>query len=98
MSRTVELRIGGQSYRVVSSAPEAELQRLASVVNRKLAEVGPTSRTQPNGLLLVAMALAHDVEEERQRRASLEERVRSFLGGVVQRIDRALGGDGSVAD
>jgi cell division protein ZapA len=98
MSRTVELRIGGQSYRVVSSAPEAELQRLASVVNRKLAEVGPTGRTQPNGLLLVAMALAHDVEEERQRRASLEERVRGFLGGVVDRIDHALGDAGSVPD
>jgi cell division protein ZapA len=98
VSRTVDLRIGGQNYRVVSSAPEAELHRLASVVNRKLAEVGPASRTQPNGLLLVAMALAHDVEEERQRRASLEERVRGFLGGVVERIDHALEDAGSATD
>jgi cell division protein ZapA len=98
MSRTVELRIGGQNIRVVSSAPEAELQRLAGVVNQKLAEVGPVARAQPNGLLLVAMALAHEVEEERQRRVSLEERVRGLLGGVLHRIDRALDGEEASPD
>ncbi len=98
MSRTVELRIGGQNYRVVSSAPEAELQRLATVVNQKLAEFGPMNRTQPNGLLLVAMALAHEVEEERQRRSSLEARVRALLGGVLHRIDRAFDGSEARAD
>lgn len=97
MSRTVELRIGGQNYRVVSSAPEAELQRLAAVVNQKLAEVGAL-RGQPNGLLLVAIALAHELEEERDRRSSLEARVRGLLGGVLHRIDRALDGDHATGD
>jgi cell division protein ZapA len=106
MSRTVELRIGGQSYRVVSSAPEEELQRLAAVVNRKLSEVaaarGASSeplggRPPPQGLLLVAIALAHEVEsltgqveQERDHRRSLEDRVRGLLGGILTRIDGAL--------
>jgi len=39
--RTVELRIAGQNYRLVSSAPADELQRLADVVEAKLAEIAP---------------------------------------------------------
>jgi cell division protein ZapA len=109
MSRTVELRIGGQSYRVVSSAPEDELQRLAAVLNRKLSEVsagrGASSepmggRPPPQGLLLVALSLAHEVEsltrlleQERDDRRSLEDRVRRLLGGVLTRIDGALSPD-----
>ncbi len=98
MNRTVELRIGGQSYRVVSSAPEEELVRLAAVVSQKLSELsGPRTgasesggRQPPQGLLLVAMALAHELEEERQQRRSLEQRVRGLLGGLLSRLDGAL--------
>ena len=61
--RTVELRIAGQNYRVVSSAPEEDLQRLAQVVGAKLAELDPKGRpVPPQAMLLAAMALAHEVE------------------------------------
>jgi cell division protein ZapA len=88
--RTVELRIAGQNYRLVSSAPAEELQRLAEVVEAKLAEIAPRGRAQPQALLLAAMALAHDVESERSQRESLEKRTRDVLRRVLVRIDDAL--------
>jgi cell division protein ZapA len=92
MSRSVELKVAGQSYRVVSSAGDDELQRLAFLVNRKLAEVAPGARTAPpQTLLLVAMALAHDLEEERGRRRTLEGRTRDLLRRLVGRIDAVVG-------
>ncbi len=92
MSRTVEVRVAGQNYRVVSSAPEGEVRRLADAVNAKLAELFPKGRAAPpNALLLAAIALAHDLEEERERRGSVEERARELLQRVVAGIDDVLG-------
>jgi cell division protein ZapA len=91
MSRTVEVRVAGQNYRVVSSAPEGEVRRLAEAVNAKLAELVPKGRAAPpNAILLAAIALAHDVEEEREKRESIERRARDWLRRVVTRIDEVL--------
>ncbi len=96
--RTVELRIAGQSYRVVSSAPEEDLQRLAQVVGAKLAELVPKGRpVPPQAMLLAAMALANEVETvrgevetARGERESLERRTRDLLRRTLVRIDDAL--------
>ena len=89
--RTVELRIAGQSYRVVSSAPEEDLQRLALVVGAKLAEIVPKGRPMPpQAMLLAAIALAHDIEESRTTQAALERRTRDLLRRTLVRIDDAL--------
>ncbi|HLK38621.1 MAG TPA: cell division protein ZapA [Polyangiaceae bacterium] len=89
--RTVDLRVGGQNYRVVSSAPEDELQRLAAVVTTKIAELTPRGRPiQAQALLLAAIALAHDVETERERREALERRTRDLLRRALVRVDAAL--------
>jgi cell division protein ZapA len=88
--RAVELRFAGQKYRVVSSAPADEIERLAGVVEAKLAEVGPHGRGQSQALLLAAMALAHEVETERGRREALERRTRDLMRRMLVRIDDAL--------
>jgi cell division protein ZapA len=90
--RTVQLRIGGQTYRVVTTASDEELQRLASVVDQKIATVVPPGRAvTPQAMLLAAMALAHDLEEERARSAALAERARGAFGRMLERVDAALG-------
>jgi cell division protein ZapA len=90
--RTVELRIGDQKVRVVSSASEDELHRLAALVSRKLGEVTP--RAQPSqGLVLAAMALAHELDEERARRVALERSTAELLERLLGRIGRALEGE-----
>src|SRR5579864_9245073 len=89
--RTVDLRIAGQSYRVVSSAPEEDLNRLADMVSMKVAELAPKGRPVPaQAMLLAAMALAHEVAAERDQRESLERRTRDVLRRVLMRIDDAL--------
>ncbi len=88
---TIELRIAGQSYRIVSSAPEQDLKRLAEMVNTKLAEVTPRGRPiQAQAILLAAMALAHELETERDLREALERRARDVLRKALNHIDAIL--------
>jgi cell division protein ZapA len=89
--RTIELRIAGQKYRVVTSVGEDELQRLAGIVSTKLTEVAPTGHTHPpQAMLLAAIALAHEAETERGRREALERRTHDLLRRTLVRIDEAL--------
>ncbi|HEY2408970.1 MAG TPA: cell division protein ZapA [Polyangiaceae bacterium] len=94
----VELRVGGQTYRVVASAEEADLRRLANVVDERLrALTGPGRSVSAQSLLLAAISLAHDLEGERASRANVERRSREMLTTLVARIDAALEAD-SVGD
>jgi cell division protein ZapA len=96
--RTVQLRIAGQSYRVVSSASEEELQRLAETVSAKVHELTPPGKTPSSqAVLLAAIALAHELEEERSRRVAVERRAREMLRRLLGRIDDALGSSESAA-
>jgi cell division protein ZapA len=93
----VELRVGGQTYRVVASAEEAELRRLADVVDERLrALAGPGRGVSAQTLLLAAISLAHDLESERGRRIRVETRSREMLASLVSRIDAALEADAAV--
>jgi cell division protein ZapA len=87
----VELRVGGQTYRVVASSSEDELRRLAEIVDDRLRALTSAGRqVSPHSLLLAALSLAHDLEEERARRAKLEARSKEMLGSLITRIDAAI--------
>lgn len=91
MSEPVELRVGGQTYRVVSSAEEHELRRLAEVVDARLRERVPAGRqVPPQALILAAISLAHELEQERSRRVELERRSREMLKALLARIDAVI--------
>jgi cell division protein ZapA len=90
----VELRVGGQTYRVVATAEEADLHRLADVVDERLRKLtAPGRSVSPQSLLLAALSLAHDLEDERTRRLRSEQRAREMLSSLVSRIDAALEAD-----
>lgn len=91
-ARAIQLQIGGQSYSVRSSASEEELHRLAESVSATLEAVTPPGRT-PNAqsLVLAALRLAHELEEERSRRRDVEQRAKAILRKVVGRLDGVLG-------
>jgi cell division protein ZapA len=94
--RAIQLRVAGQTYKVVSSADEEELRHLAALVDDRVGALVPKGRTVPaNAILLAAIALAHDLEEERSKRSSLERRARDVLRRVLMRIDHALEMDAS---
>lgn len=87
----VPLKVAGQTYRVVTSAPADELDRLAKIVEAALEEVTPKGRQpSPQALVLAAITLAHELEEERSRRLAVEARHRRVLGSLVGKIDRVL--------
>ena len=90
----VEVNVGGQLYRLVASAGEQSLQRYAGVVNERLRELTGSERpAHPQAMLLVAMALAHDLEEERTRHRELRARAEEALQSMLARVNAALDGD-----
>lgn len=89
--RTVQLRLAGQSFRVVTTASDGELKELLSVVEEKLAEVTPQGRAPtPNSMLLVALSLVHELQEAKERAQVTEARARDLLQRMLERIDAAL--------
>lgn len=92
--RVVQLRVGGQTYRVSTSATEEELTRLAALVNGKLGGRPVT----PQNMVLAALALAHDLEEARAKTEAVTRRSRDVVGRVLQRVDAALTSLGPGAD
>ena len=92
MARTpVALNVGGQAYRIVANVPEDSLKRLASVVDGRIRELVPPGKpVPPTAILLAAIALANDLEEERSKRQAGEARSRDVLRRLLARIDDAL--------
>ena len=88
--RTVQIRVAGQTHKVVSTAEQGELNRLAATVDAKVSEISRGRANHPQGVLLAALALAHELEEERNRREALERRTRDLLRRVLLRIDDAI--------
>lgn len=88
----VEVNVGGQLYRLVASAGEQTLRRYAGVVNERLRDLSGTGPTHPQAMLLVAMALAHDLEEEKARNVELRQQAESMLRGLLERVNAALDG------
>jgi cell division protein ZapA len=89
----VEVNVGGQLYRLVASSGEQSVRRYADVVNERLRDLTGSERPgHPQAILLVAMALAHDLEQERARNAELRERAELMLRGLLDRVNAALDG------
>lgn len=88
----VQLRVAGQTYRVVTSAEEQDLNRLARTVEDAILGVTPPGRQPaPQALILAAITLAHELEEERAKHRALEERHRRVLASLLERVDHVLG-------
>jgi len=89
--RALHVQVAGQRYKVVSTTPEADLTRLAATVDAKVAELTPQGRVPAaQSVVLAALALAHELEEERARHRLFEVKVRDLLRRMLLRIDDAL--------
>jgi cell division protein ZapA len=95
----VDLKVGGQTYRVVASAEETELRRLADLVDARLRSMtAPGRAISSQSMLLAAISLAHDLEEEKRKRLQLEARSKQMLRSVLARIDAAIEASDEKAD
>ncbi len=91
VGRAVQVTVGGQRYRIVTSAPEERVRELEALVNEKLHQLVPPGRAvPPNALLLVAMGMANDVIELRSLGSGSTNQTREALVRMLGRVDAAL--------
>lgn len=90
-NRTATVTVGGHTYRVHSSATEEELARLAALIDERLMTLPLHQRGDPKSLVLVALGLAHDLEHERQLRATERRQLDTRVRTLISRVDEALG-------
>jgi cell division protein ZapA len=90
--RSVVVHIAGQRYVVRSDANEAYVQQLAGYVDDRVREVQQSSRRVPSQSLaiLAALNIADDLFQERDRRASLKQRVREKSRAVLSYLDKEV--------
>lgn len=99
----MELRVGGQTYRVVATDDDQHVQHLAALVDRKYLEVVPPRGVTPQqAIFLTAMALAEEAREQRERAERLElerdrstrvaHRAREAVVRLLQKVESVLGG------
>ena len=90
--RSVVVHIAGQRYVVRSGADEAYVQRLAGFVDDRLREVQRSSKPVPSQSLAVLAALnvADELFQEREKRASLKQRVRDKSRAVLSYLDKEV--------
>ncbi len=90
-SRGVDLNVAGMTCRVVTSAADDELAMLAAMVEERLGTIlKPGRPVTKQAILLVAIALAHEVHEERTRARTLADRARTTLAKLLERVDGVL--------
>jgi len=92
--RTVQLSVAGRQYKIVTTASDADLARLVRRVEKRLKDVAGARGGSPDAILLTAMALAHDVEQEAARADRVLEKAKRAATELLQRVDAVLGEDG----
>jgi cell division protein ZapA len=93
MKRTITLEIAGARYRMASDADEAHLERLAELINDRVAALGPkVARTASPAQLLavVALGLADELVQAEERRKQVERAARESVGRAIERLDQAI--------
>jgi cell division protein ZapA len=96
VKKAVTLDIAGASYRMMVDADEAHLQRLAAIVNERVAAMGPAARKRASPaqlLAMVALSLADDLLGAETRTRAIEDTTRRAITSAIARIDRRLEAD-----
>ena len=88
--RTIVFSVAGRSYRVVTSASDQEIQRLAAVVDERIRTIAGGRSPSMEAVVLAAVSLAHDAEAHKARAEEIALGARKVMGKMLQRIDTAL--------
>lgn len=91
--QTIELRVGGHTYRVVSGGAPEDARRLAAIVDERITRVVPKGKTMTpeQAMLLAALSLAHDLVELEGAATTMSAELRRSLTHVLSRVDEVLG-------
>jgi cell division protein ZapA len=85
------VRVGDQTYQVRANVDPTELRRLAALVDARIRALVPPGRLiPPSAIVLAAIALVHDLEQERDERAASEGDTRARVVALMRSVDAAL--------
>jgi len=87
---TVAFSIAGKAYRVVTTASSEEIVALGGIVEERLRGLAGGRPPTLEMAVLVAMSLAHDAEQHRQRVDRVERDAKRVMLRVLERVDVAL--------
>ncbi len=89
--RAIQLRVAGQTYKVLSTSDEDELRHLAALVDNRVGALVPKGKRCP-GTRSCSLPSPWRTISRRKRsvRQSLERKMRDVLRRVLMRIDHAL--------
>lgn len=93
VKRTVTLEIAGLPCRMTTDADEDHLRYLATLINERIAALGPRAQktTIPAQLLaIVALGLAEELTESEGKRRELVKRTELALQHAIARLDDRL--------
>ena len=99
--RQITIEIAGAKYRMTSDSDEGHLEKLAAVVNERVASLGArAARTASPAQLLaiVALGLADDLLAVEKRARTIEDVTRKAITNAIERIDRRLEADAHEAE
>jgi cell division protein ZapA (FtsZ GTPase activity inhibitor) len=88
--QAVTISIAGHAYRLVTSLDKPTLERHAKEIERRLGKLAPGQQIHPQALLLVALALSHELQEAREAADELRQRASERITDMVRRVDSAL--------
>lgn len=92
MKRTIKILIAGQPYQVRSDADEAYVQNLAEFVNTRVsALLGNRHVATQSDMVLTALQLADELQNERQAQARLRGQVRHHSQRMLEYLSRLAG-------
>ena len=88
--RTIVFSVAGRAYRVVTSASEEEIRKLAGIVDERMRAIAAGRQPGMEALVLAAISLAHDVEAQKARVDEIALGARKVMGRMLDKIDTAL--------
>lgn len=87
---TVAFSVAGKTYRVVTTATTEEIVALSGIVEERLRGLSGGRPPTLEMAVLVAMSLAHDAEQHRERLDRVERDVKRVMLRVLEHVDLAL--------
>ena len=98
MAHTIRVRILNRDFSLLVEEEDEKLMRdLAAFVNKRIQEFRNTHPEQPEvtAAVITAVAIAEELFIERSERERLESRLDQELGGLAEKLTKALQTNGS---
>jgi cell division protein ZapA (FtsZ GTPase activity inhibitor) len=87
--KTVEVVVGGQRLSLKTDKDPLQVQQVAELVNKRLAEIiPPTQPISHQVLLLLAMNLAEDILRQKEEGHKLRSEVKSRSQAILTQLER----------